>query len=179
MSAVLSSTAANRLLVSRVRPHSRDLSAIPFKPKGESNRPAHYVNLPNSHSREIGGTPECVRGGVFGLSTACRPRSDHVAGERASEVPAGHHPHVVADVATKFGLVSIESTHRTRGHNGRAGGAPHSLHLSCRAVDFRVRARSRGVMAYLRSRPEVGGLKIYRTGIIHIDNGERRRLVRM
>ena len=29
-------------------------------------------------------------------------------------------------------------------------------------------------MAYLRSRPEVGGLKMYRTGIIHIDNGERR-----
>jgi hypothetical protein len=30
-------------------------------------------------------------------------------------------------------------------------------------------------MAYLRSRPEVGGLKVYRNGIIHIDNGERRR----
>lgn len=81
---------------------------------------------------------------------------------------------VVADVAAKFGVVSVESTHRTKSHNGRAGGARHSLHLSCRAVDFRVRTRSRGVMAYLRSRPEVGGLKIYRTGIIHIDNGERR-----
>jgi uncharacterized protein YcbK (DUF882 family) len=29
-------------------------------------------------------------------------------------------------------------------------------------------------MAYLRASPQVGGLKIYRNGIIHIDNGERR-----
>jgi uncharacterized protein YcbK (DUF882 family) len=81
---------------------------------------------------------------------------------------------VVADLSAKFGPVSVESTHRTRGHNWRAGGARQSLHLSCRAVDFRIRARAGGVMAYLRSRPEVGGLKIYRSGIIHIDNGERR-----
>jgi uncharacterized protein YcbK (DUF882 family) len=68
----------------------------------------------------------------------------------------------------------VESTHRSQGHNRRAGGARHSLHLSCRAIDFRVRSRVRGVMAYLQSRPEVGGLKIYRNGIIHIDNGSRR-----
>jgi uncharacterized protein YcbK (DUF882 family) len=81
---------------------------------------------------------------------------------------------VVASVAETFGPVSIESTHRTRGRNWRAGGARQSLHLSCRAVDFRVRARTRGVMAYLRAHPQVGGLKVYRNGIIHIDNGERR-----
>jgi len=81
---------------------------------------------------------------------------------------------VVASVAEKFGPVSVESTHRNRGRNWRAGGARHSLHLSCRAVDFRVRAKARGVMAYLRGHPQVGGLKIYRNGIIHIDNGERR-----
>ncbi|WP_230534351.1 YcbK family protein [Microvirga roseola] len=81
---------------------------------------------------------------------------------------------VVADVAARFGPVSIQSTHRTRVRNRRAGGAKYSLHLSCRAIDFRVRAKARGVMAYLRSREEVGGLKIYRNGIIHIDNGSRR-----
>ncbi|NIX76213.1 D-Ala-D-Ala carboxypeptidase family metallohydrolase [Microvirga terricola] len=81
---------------------------------------------------------------------------------------------VVGDIAAKFGTVSIESTHRTAGHNWRAGGARHSLHLSCRAIDMRVHSRTRGLMAYLRSRPEVGGLKIYRNGLIHIDNGERR-----
>jgi uncharacterized protein YcbK (DUF882 family) len=81
---------------------------------------------------------------------------------------------VVASVAERFGPVSVESTHRNRGRNWRAGGARHSLHLSCRAIDFRVRTRLRGVMAYLRGHPQVGGLKIYRNGIIHIDNGERR-----
>ncbi|WP_414473440.1 D-Ala-D-Ala carboxypeptidase family metallohydrolase [Microvirga sp. M2] len=81
---------------------------------------------------------------------------------------------VVADIAGTFGAVSIESTHRSTSRNRRAGGARHSLHLSCRALDFRVKARGRGIMAYLRSRPEVGGLKMYRNGIIHIDNGERR-----
>jgi hypothetical protein len=29
-------------------------------------------------------------------------------------------------------------------------------------------------MAFLRARPDVGGLKVYRNGIIHIDNGSRR-----
>jgi hypothetical protein len=81
---------------------------------------------------------------------------------------------VVADVAGRFGPISVESTHRSVGHNRRAGGAPHSLHIACRAIDFRIRARSRGVMAYLSSRSDVGGLKMYRNGIIHIDNGTRR-----
>ncbi|MGO4386492.1 D-Ala-D-Ala carboxypeptidase family metallohydrolase [Microvirga sp. 2YAF29] len=81
---------------------------------------------------------------------------------------------VVADVASKFGSVSVESTHRSSGRNWRAGGARQSLHLSCRAIDFRVRTRARGVMAYLRGRSEVGGLKVYGNGIIHIDNGSRR-----
>jgi hypothetical protein len=81
---------------------------------------------------------------------------------------------VLADVSARFGVVSIQSTHRSHGRNRRAGGARRSLHLSCRAIDFRVKSRARGVMAYLRSRPEVGGLKVYRNGIIHIDNGSRR-----
>jgi uncharacterized protein YcbK (DUF882 family) len=81
---------------------------------------------------------------------------------------------VVADVATRFGPLSVESTHRTLGRNRSAGGARHSLHLACRAIDFRIHVPTGKVMAYLRSRPEVGGLKVYRSGIIDIDNGERR-----
>ncbi|WP_188311865.1 D-Ala-D-Ala carboxypeptidase family metallohydrolase [Salinarimonas soli] len=82
---------------------------------------------------------------------------------------------VLADVTARFGPVTLESTHRPRSVNRRKGGAPNSLHIACRAIDFRVRARTAGLMAYLRSRPEVGGLKAYRNGIIHIDDGERRR----
>ncbi len=81
---------------------------------------------------------------------------------------------VLAEVANRFGTVSIQSTHRTPGHNRRAGGAGRSLHLDCRAIDFRVKARGREVMSFLRENKSVGGLKMYRNGIIHIDNGERR-----
>jgi hypothetical protein len=133
--------------------------------EGGEQPPAQYVSLPGNKplrdEPQTAGAPD-IRGMLVirpGAPVSCLPGSLRL---------------VVADVAARFGAVSVESTHRTRGHNGRAGGARHSLHLSCRAVDFRVRSRGRGVMAYLRSRPEVGGLKMYRTGIIHIDNGERR-----
>lgn len=81
---------------------------------------------------------------------------------------------VVASVSARFGPVSIQSTHRPAAMNRRKGGARNSLHIACRAIDFRVRAKKGGVMAFLKSRPEVGGLKVYPNGIIHIDNGERR-----
>jgi uncharacterized protein YcbK (DUF882 family) len=81
---------------------------------------------------------------------------------------------VLAEVTARFGPVSLESTHRPRSVNRRKGGARNSLHIACRAIDFRVKARTAGLTAYLRSRPEIGGLKVYRNGIIHIDNGERR-----
>lgn len=81
---------------------------------------------------------------------------------------------VLAEVAEEFGAVSVQSTHRSPSRNRRAGGAPQSLHLDCRAIDFRVDARGREVMAWLREHPDVGGLKMYRNGIIHIDNGARR-----
>ncbi|WP_349367435.1 D-Ala-D-Ala carboxypeptidase family metallohydrolase [Salinarimonas sp.] len=81
---------------------------------------------------------------------------------------------VVAQVAERFGAVRIMSTHRSASRNRRAGGAPRSMHLSCRAIDFRVAARGRQVLAFLRDHPAVGGLKLYRSGLIHIDDGERR-----
>jgi hypothetical protein len=81
---------------------------------------------------------------------------------------------VLAEVAEEFGAVSVQSTHRSPTRNRRAGGAPQSLHLDCRAIDFRVNAHGREVMAWLREHPDIGGLKMYRNGIIHIDNGARR-----
>ncbi|MBM6578782.1 hypothetical protein ILT44_01210 [Microvirga sp. BT689] len=138
--------------------------------------PAEYASLPSNddlngpkttgslpNARTLSGFSSLVSGGTITLRasapTGCVP---------------GDLREVVASVAAKFGPVSVESTHRSRGRNWRAGGARHSLHLACRAIDFRVRSRVRGVMVYLRSHPEVGGLKMYRNGIIHIDNGERR-----
>jgi len=130
------------------------------------NEPSTTGSLPNTSrlgARNIQGFPSDVTQGKITLRasapTSCLPSDLR---------------QVVADVAARFGPVSIESTHRTAGRNRRAGGASHSLHLSCRAIDFRIHARTRGVMAFLSSHPDVGGLKMYRNGIIHIDNGSRR-----
>lgn len=82
---------------------------------------------------------------------------------------------VIAQVASNFGPVTVNSTCRGRRHNSRVGGARHSHHLSGNAVDFRVRgASARSVYAFLRSHGSVGGLKLYRRGFFHIDTGSRR-----
>ncbi len=143
--------------------------------------PAQYVSLPSNSSinapSTTGSLPNASRLGVRSITGFQALVASGTITLRAS-APTGCVPgdlrEVVADVAAKFGPVSVESTHRSRSRNWRAGGARQSLHLSCRAIDFRVRTRTRGVMAYLQARPEVGGLKIYRNGIIHIDNGSRR-----
>ncbi|HZH53432.1 MAG TPA: D-Ala-D-Ala carboxypeptidase family metallohydrolase [Microvirga sp.] len=128
--------------------------------------PATTGSLPDAGNRAMPG--------ASGFYASVEKGSILVRASAPTTCLPGNLREVVADLAAKFGPVSIESTHRSRSRNWRAGGARQSLHLSCRAIDFRVKARARGVMAYLRSRPEVGGLKVYRNGIIHIDNGERR-----
>ena len=160
---------------SRPRPLPRAKALPEALPKAE------YSSLPsNDHITDpatTGSLPDAGRLGTRTLSGFASLVAQGTITLRASAPTnclPGNLQTVVADLASKFGPVSVESTHRSRGRNWRAGGARHSLHLSCRAIDFRVRTRTRGVMAYLRSRPEVGGLKIYRNGIIHIDNGERR-----
>ncbi|WP_445503661.1 YcbK family protein [Microvirga sp. G4-2] len=152
-----------------LRAPSKALPKVEYTSLPSSDRitdPAVTGSLPNAStlsSRTLSGFASLVTQGTITLRasapTNCLP---------------GSLQEVVADVASKFGPVSVESTHRNTSRNWRAGGARHSLHLSCRAIDFRVRTRTRGVMAYLSSRPEVGGIKMYRNGLIHIDNGTRR-----
>lgn len=78
----------------------------------------------------------------------------------------------LADVVANFGPVTITSTHRSRSHNRRVGGASRSLHLTCQAIDFKVSASRRQVVAFLRKHSGVGGLILYRSHI-HIDTGPR------
>jgi hypothetical protein len=142
--------------------------------------PAQYVSLPSNGGIDdstndpgtTGSLPDART--LSGFSSLVSRGTITLRASAPTNCVPGNLREVIASVAAKFGPVSVESTHRSRGRNWRAGGARQSLHLSCRAIDFRVRTRARGVMAYLRSRPEVGGLKVYRNGIIHIDNGERR-----
>jgi uncharacterized protein YcbK (DUF882 family) len=50
------------------------------------------------------------------------------------------------------------------------GGAKRSYH----AVDFNVLGNYRAILAFLKARTEVGGLKHYGGGAFHIDTGPRR-----
>ncbi len=81
---------------------------------------------------------------------------------------------VIYDVAEKFGEVQILSTFRDPERNRRVGGATHSYHLRCQAIDFRVHGRNQGLLQYLAAREDVGGLKRYPLGFYHIDTGPRR-----
>jgi len=153
-------------------------AATPAVAENDGLPPSSYVSLPDTASPETTGS--LPRGDaptartLSGFYDYVQHGSITLRSSAPTRCVPGDLKSVVAAVAARFGPVSVESTHRSRGRNWRAGGARQSLHLSCRAIDFRVRTRTRGVMAFLRSRPEVGGLKVYRNGIIHIDNGERR-----
>lgn len=137
-----------------------------------------YASLPSTDRDKdpsaTGSLPEATRRNLTGFYAHVQQGSIMLRTSAPTNCLPADLREVVAGVAARFGPVSVESTHRSRGRNWRAGGARQSLHLSCRAIDFRVRTRIRGVMAFLRSHPEVGGLKVYRNGIIHIDNGTRR-----
>ncbi len=168
------------LLALVANPLSFGLS-LPALAEGGEAPPVRYVNLPSQDQADdlaatgsLPGPGRPAPHGAAGFHGRVEQGRIIVRAIAPTKCLPGNLRDVVADVAARFGTVSIESTHRSPSRNWRAGGARRSLHLSCRAVDFRVRGRARGVLAYLLSRPEVGGLKVYRNGIIHVDNGVRR-----
>ena len=81
---------------------------------------------------------------------------------------------VLADLTANFGPFRVNSTCRSKRHNARVGGAPRSYHLTGNAVDFRISADARDVLAFLAKKRTVGGLKHYGGGVFHIDTGPRR-----
>lgn len=79
------------------------------------------------------------------------------------------------DVALRFGTVLLRSTLRGSGRFVRRDPFRGSYHRDCRAADFRLANGSgAGVLAFLRARPDLGGVKRYRNGLFHIDDGPRR-----
>jgi hypothetical protein len=81
---------------------------------------------------------------------------------------------VLVELAQSFGRLQVNSTCRSHRHNARVGGAKRSFHLTGQAADFRVSSSPSAVLAFLRARGEVGGLKHYGGGLFHIDTGPRR-----
>jgi uncharacterized protein YcbK (DUF882 family) len=81
---------------------------------------------------------------------------------------------VIAKVSKRYGPITVNSTYRSPGKNRKIGGRGKSMHLSCRAVDFRVHGSTRGLMNFLLAQKAVGGYNRYPSGFYHIDNGPRR-----
>lgn len=83
-------------------------------------------------------------------------------------------------IQKKYGRpLIIESAYRSKKYNDnlRARGikaAKKSMHILCRAIDFRIEGVStRSLAKYARSLPEVGGVGLYRNWV-HIDTGRKR-----
>jgi hypothetical protein len=77
---------------------------------------------------------------------------------------------VLADLGARFGEVTVVSTNQLNTSNHTAGGGRDRLHLNCKAVDFRIdKSRAEEIKAYLRTRPEIGGVASYQNGVVHMD----------
>jgi len=131
-------------------------------PAPASSGPAVVASLEaltvQPRSPEPSAPPEAGPKGA--LETTAATPLDCVAGELRT---------VLADVAARFGAVSVVSTHRLNSDNHTPGTIRHRLHTACKAVDFRTPGKLNEVLAFLRSRPEVSGINSFRGGLIHID----------
>ena len=78
---------------------------------------------------------------------------------------------MLAEVASNFGPLRVNSTCRSKRHNAKVGGAKRSYHLTGNAVDFRISGAVQPVLDFLTGKRMVGGLKHYGFGVFHIDTG--------
>jgi len=119
---------------------------------------------------------------VAGQETASHPLLDtKKLAAIAAPVPRSSwsklHPQVrrtLAAVERKFGRpVQVTSGCRSRQANRKAGGARRSLHLDCKAADFKVAGVSKArLVRFVSSLPDRGGVGTYcRNSIVHVDAG--------
>jgi hypothetical protein len=76
---------------------------------------------------------------------------------------------VLRDLEARFGSVTIVSTTHLNSDNHTAGTIRDKLHQACKAVDIRANHDPKEVIAFLKSRPEVGGINSYRNRLVHFD----------
>jgi hypothetical protein len=81
---------------------------------------------------------------------------------------------VLTELTAAFGPMTVRWTCRDKQLNARVGGARRSYHLTGNAVDFNMTGNYRAILAFLKAKKEVGGLKHYGGGAFHIDTGPRR-----
>jgi hypothetical protein len=76
---------------------------------------------------------------------------------------------VLTDLEKRFGPVTIVSTTNLHTDNHSPGNTRANLHSACKAVDIKTSREPNEVIAYLRLRPEVGGVSTYRNAVVHFD----------
>lgn len=108
------------------------------------------------------------------LQLAAVPRGNRIHYNAPSKCVPSRLKAVLNDVSRKYGPITVNSTYRSPSKNRQIGGKKSSWHLKCAAVDFRVHAKTSGLLSYLRSHKSVGGYKRYRSGFYHIDTGPKR-----
>ncbi len=136
--------------------------------------PKHQIDL-HDFGEEHAFLADSVFDKMNPLILAAMPRGKSAIIFRApSRCVPGSLIRVLKRVSARYGPITVNSTWRARAKNRRIGGRSKSLHLSCRAVDFRVHGSSRGLARFLTAQKEVGGFNRYPSGFYHIDNGPRR-----
>src|SRR5215204_2144487 len=76
---------------------------------------------------------------------------------------------VLVDLQARFGSVTIISTTHLHTENHSPRSTRAKLHAACKAVDITTSKEPKEVIAYLRSRPEIGGVNSYRNRVVHFD----------
>jgi Peptidase M15 len=76
---------------------------------------------------------------------------------------------VLSELQARFGSVTIVSTTHLHTHNHSPGSERANLHSACKAVDIKTTHEPKEVLAFLRTRPEVGGTNSYRNNVVHFD----------
>lgn len=105
---------------------------------------------------------------------AAIPKGQRIHYNAPSKCVPGRLKSALKSVAAKYGPITVSSTYRSPAKNRKIGGKSKSWHLKCGAVDFRVHAKTSGLLKYLRANKNVGGYKRYKSGFYHIDAGPKR-----
>jgi hypothetical protein len=136
----------------------RRLAAAPSAPAGPAE-PATTGNI-GALPASSGGTAQADAAGRDAPTAA------------GAQCPSPKLNAVLADVAARFGAVTVVAGHQLTTANHVPGSSREKLHQDCMALDFRPdRGRVDEIKAYLRSRPEIGGVDSYRDGVVHMDLG--------
>ncbi len=163
---------------SRLKKHRTTRTALlakPKKSKRKSKSRKHVGKRTKLRRRGRSGSTKGKRVRVKRKSAAfVGSRSRGIAWNAPSRCVPGRLKKVLRQVSKKFGRVTVNSTVRSARRNRMVGGKRRSYHLHCRAVDFRVRGRTRGLTRWLARHPSVGGFKRYSAGYFHIDTGPKR-----